>query len=71
MKLSNMDAYGVQYPPLSAIRGMGAILGLRYLPQRSVYWLFIMKWVENIRYSMDRDCLEWQLSSTIEKKFFF
>ena len=25
-----MDAYGVQYPPPSAIRGMGAILGLRY-----------------------------------------
>ena len=24
--------YGVQYPPPSAIRGMGAILGLRYLP---------------------------------------
>ena len=29
-----------------------------------------MKWVENIRYSMDRDCLEWQLSSTKEKKGF-
>ena len=33
LKLSDMDAYGVQYPPPSAIRVIGASYGLRYLPQ--------------------------------------